>query len=296
MDTDDRIERTIDLRASRARVWRAISTPGEFGAWFGLGDDLVLDGAFVPGARIDGVWTIAGKTVRELFCTIEEVVPEQLLAFRWVPYEVPAGDDPAQHPTTRIEMRLEETPGGTRLTISEAGFARLPPDKQYKRGENAQGWTGQLQAIAGHLLGRITVSVEQRIARPIAEVYEAIVDPAQLARYFVSRSSGRMVAGARLVWAWSDAGAQHDVAVHVAEAPRHLMFSWTAAGHPTKVILELAPDGDGATKLVAGEAPFPLTEEAAARAVRQTQGWTHFACCLKALVEHGLDLRGPRVA
>ena len=31
----DRIEKSIVLRAPRARVWRALSTPDEFGRWFG---------------------------------------------------------------------------------------------------------------------------------------------------------------------------------------------------------------------------------------------------------------------
>ena len=57
----DRFERQIELRASRSRVWRAISSPVEFGTWFGLGDKLTLDGDFVPGAKIIGVWDLGGR-------------------------------------------------------------------------------------------------------------------------------------------------------------------------------------------------------------------------------------------
>jgi uncharacterized protein YndB with AHSA1/START domain len=80
------------------------------------------------------------------------------------------------------------------------------------------------------------------------------------------------------------------VNVHQVDAPRRIMFSWTASGAPTKVILALEPDGEG-TRLVASEAPFPLSEEAAARAVQQTQGWTDFGCSLKAYLVHRVDLR-----
>ena len=31
----DRIAKTITLRAKRSRIWRALTTPQEFGAWFG---------------------------------------------------------------------------------------------------------------------------------------------------------------------------------------------------------------------------------------------------------------------
>jgi uncharacterized protein YndB with AHSA1/START domain len=295
MKNPDRFEKTIDLRAPRRRVWQAISTPEEFGTWFGLGDPLELEGRFEPGAKITGTWIVEGKRVTEPFCTIERVEPEQLLVFSWVPYEVPPGEDHAKHPTTRIEMRLEEIPIGTRLTISESGFAALPADKQYKRDQNATGWDVQGRAIASHLLGRIEVKVEATIAKPLAEVLEAIVDPAKMSQYFLSRGSGRMEAGAKLEWEWSDVGAKLEVDV-VAVESRRVFFVWKATGLPTKVTLALEPDGDR-TKIIATEAPFPLTEEAAAKAIGQTQGWTEFCCCLKAYLQHGIDLRrGKRVA
>src|SRR5687767_11614923 len=172
MDSD-RIEKTIDLRAPRSRVWRAISSGKEFGAWFGLGEPLELVGDFVPGAKISGKW----GGVTEHFCTVETVEPERLLAFHWVPYELPPGEDPAKHPTTRIEFRLDEIANGTRLTVSESGFSKLPPDKQYTRNKNGRGWEVQVHSIAQHVLGRVPVKVEHVIARPVKDVFEAIVDP-----------------------------------------------------------------------------------------------------------------------
>src|SRR2546430_16502497 len=44
----DRIEKRVVLRASRARVWRAITDAQEFGAWF-RGN---LEGTFAKGATI----------------------------------------------------------------------------------------------------------------------------------------------------------------------------------------------------------------------------------------------------
>ena len=37
--TTDRIEKRFEVRAPRARVWRAISDATEFGAWFGMALD-----------------------------------------------------------------------------------------------------------------------------------------------------------------------------------------------------------------------------------------------------------------
>ena len=286
----DRVEKTIELRAPRSRVWRAISTAKEFGTWFGLGEPLKLEGDFVPGAQIIGHWPAGDREIRELFCTIERVEPEHLLSFHWVPYEIPTGDDPARHPTTRIELRLEDIPIGTRLTVSESGFARLPADKQYTRDRNGMGWAIQVQAIAQHVLGGITVKVEDRIARPAADVFEAIVDPAKMAQYFISRGSARLAPGTKVDWEWSDVGAKLAIEVAQLEPDAKIGFAWSATGVPTKVTLMLAPDGD-ATKIVATEGPFALTDEGAARAMGQTQGWTDFCCCLKAYLQHGINLR-----
>jgi len=295
MDKDS-VEKTIELKAPRSRVWRAISNGKDFGAWFGLGSPLELVGDFVPGATINGKWTVDGKEVDEEFCTIERVEPERLLSFFWVPYELPPGDSPAKHPKTRIEFRLEDTQTGTRLTVVESGFSKLPADKQYKRTDNAEGWAVQVHSIAQHVLGAVPVRVEYAIERPLADVHEAIVDPRRMAQYFFSRGSGRMTSGAKLHWEWDDASAKADIKVREV-TPTKITFLWSATGGgtPTQVTLALAADGPK-TKLVATEGPFELSEDGAKRALQQTQGWTDFCCSLRAYLHHGVNLRANKPA
>lgn len=293
----DRVEKVIELRAPRSRVWRAISTGKEFGAWFGLGSPLELVGKFEPGAQIMGKWTVDGRAVNEHFCTIDKVEPETFLSFDWIPYELAPGEDIAGHPRTRVEFRLEEIPHGTRLTVSESGFDKLPPDKQYKRAENARGWAVQVHAIAQHVLGRVEVSVDTAelhlaIEKPPAMVREAIVDPDRMANYFISKGSGRVETGAKLVWEWSDVGAKTDVTVRQAEDNK-IVFLWGSADRPTQVEITLAAR-DGGTNVHIIEHPFELSEEGAKRAMGQAQGWAHFCCCLVAYLEHGIDLRRGR--
>ena len=275
---EDSVEKTIEIKAPRSRVWRAISNAKDFGTWFGLGTPLELVGDFVPGAKI-------AMTGGAPFCTIRIVEPEQQIAFDWVPYELAPGEDWAKQPTTRVEMRLEDIAGGTRLTVSESGFAKLPANKQYKRDENGKGWAGQLHSIAAHVLGAIPVRVEQHIPRSAAEMHAAIVDPEQMARYFISKGSARMEANKIVEWEWSDVGAKNEVRVREV-SPERIVFLWPATGDWTQVTLALS---DG--KIVCTEGPFELTEDGAKRAMGQTQGWTDFCCCLKAYLLHGIDLR-----
>ena len=50
MSSTDRIEKSVLLRAPRARVWRALTDAEEFGRWFGV----ILAGPLTPGAHADG--------------------------------------------------------------------------------------------------------------------------------------------------------------------------------------------------------------------------------------------------
>jgi uncharacterized protein YndB with AHSA1/START domain len=144
----DRIEKTIDLRAPRSRVWRALSRVEEFGAWFGL----ALEGAFAPGARLSGRLTSPGHEHLTLEITVERVEPEHLLSFRWHPYAMEPGVDYASEPTTLVEFRLAEVAEGTRLTVVESGFDRIPPERRAIAFRmNEQGWAEQLTHIAHYV-------------------------------------------------------------------------------------------------------------------------------------------------
>jgi len=52
----DRIEKKVELRASRSRVWRAITTAEEFASWFRMN----LDGEFAEGGTVRGRLTHPG--------------------------------------------------------------------------------------------------------------------------------------------------------------------------------------------------------------------------------------------
>lgn len=144
----DRIEKQIMLRAPRSRVWRAISTPEEFGRWFGAR----LDGAvFAPAATVKGPITTPGYEHWTLELVVERVEPEHLFSYRWHPYKEPGKSYPADQ-TTLVEFRLEEVAGGTRLTVVESGFERLPePLRATALRMNEPGWAAQLQNVERHV-------------------------------------------------------------------------------------------------------------------------------------------------
>jgi uncharacterized protein YndB with AHSA1/START domain len=144
----DRIEKTTVLRAPRSRVWRALTDPTQFSQWFGA----ILKDPFLPGARVQGPVTYPGYEHLTMDITIDRVEPERLFSWRWHP----GGDadvDPSE-PATLVVFELEEIPEGTRLTVTETGFDRIPAARRGKAyRENDEGWTGQLENIRKYLAG-----------------------------------------------------------------------------------------------------------------------------------------------
>jgi uncharacterized protein YndB with AHSA1/START domain len=148
MTSTDRIEKRILIRAPRARVWRALSDAREFGAWFRV----ALEGPFAEGATVRGRITYPGYEHVTMEMQIQRMDPERLFSYRWHPYAVTPGVDYSAEPTTLVEFRLEDAPGGTSLTIVESGFDRLPPgrrDEAFRMNEG--GWGEQIENVARHV-------------------------------------------------------------------------------------------------------------------------------------------------
>jgi uncharacterized protein YndB with AHSA1/START domain len=155
----DRIEKTIFLRASRQRVWRALSDSAEFGSWFGM----KFDGHFKPGAKMRAVLvptTVNAEVAKaqkpyegmEFEITIERMEPERLFSFRWHPNAVERGVDYSAEPTTLIVFSLADAPGGVTLTVTESGFDQIPLSRRAKAfTANEQGWGMVIKLIEEYL-------------------------------------------------------------------------------------------------------------------------------------------------
>jgi uncharacterized protein YndB with AHSA1/START domain len=141
----DRIQRTVELKSSRERVWNAITTEAEFEQWFGV---KFLEGRFQPGARMRVRSTHPGYEHIEFDMTIEKMDAPKLFSWRWIP----GATQPKNEPTTLVEFTLEDLNPGTRLTITESGFDRLSLSYRaaaYK--DNTGGWEYQAKSLTSYL-------------------------------------------------------------------------------------------------------------------------------------------------
>ena len=145
----DRIEKTLVLRAPKGRVWRAITTPEEFGTWF----KVKLEGTtFVAGRTTIGKITHPGFENLTMEMHIERIDPEDFFSYRWHPYAIDPKVDYSNEPTTLVEFRLEEVPSGTMLTIVESGFDKIPAERRAEAFRmNDKGWAGQIENIRRHV-------------------------------------------------------------------------------------------------------------------------------------------------
>ncbi len=146
----DRIDKKVVLKAPRARVWRALATPKQFGAWFGVNLESVP--SFEPGAQVSGPVTIPEYQHLKFEVTVEQVVPERRLSFRWHPYPIPPEKDYSSEPTTLVVFELSDVDEGTLLTVVESGFDHIPLERRAEayRG-NEGGWTQQVVNIARYV-------------------------------------------------------------------------------------------------------------------------------------------------
>ena len=148
---ENRIEKRIELKAPIARVWRALTDYREFGEWF-----LVkLEGPFVPGQITRGHITYPGYEHLKWEAVVQKMEPERLFSFTWHPGAVDPKIDYSKETPTLVEFRLEETPGGTLLVLTESGFDKIPShrrDEAYRMNEG--GWSEQMKNIERYVTAK----------------------------------------------------------------------------------------------------------------------------------------------
>jgi uncharacterized protein YndB with AHSA1/START domain len=145
----------------------------------------------------------------------------------------------------------------------------------------------------------VKLKVSGRIAKPVHEVFEAVVDPAKLSGYFTTGGAkGRLETGANVTWDFADFPGAFPVKVIEVEQNRKIVLQWAAAegtasaasGNNTATIT-FEPLGDGRTLVTITEEGWKETQQGLDACVGNTEGWTGMLCAMKAYLEHGLNLR-----
>jgi uncharacterized protein YndB with AHSA1/START domain len=144
----DHIEKQIELKAPISRVWRALTDHVEFGQWFGV----KLATPFVVGKNTKGAITTPGYEKIQWNAVVRKMEPETFFSFAWHPYAIDPAADYSKETPTLVEFRLEKIPSGTRLTVKESGFDKVPAGRRSEAFRMHEGgWAAQMTNIAEHV-------------------------------------------------------------------------------------------------------------------------------------------------
>lgn len=148
--------------------------------------------------------------------------------------------------------------------------------------------------------------VSARIARPVAEVFEAVADPDKLSRYFTTGGArGRLETGATVAWGFADFPGAFAVDVVEVVPNERIVLRWEASegavdhesgtyepgGYQTTVTMTFEPLGEARTLVTIAEEGWRETEGGLKASYDNCMGWSQMLCALKAWVEHGINLR-----
>jgi uncharacterized protein YndB with AHSA1/START domain len=152
----------------------------------------------------------------------------------------------------------------------------------------------------------LTFTVAARVARPVAEVFEAIVNPSELSRYFTTGGAkGRLETGATVSWDFHDFPGAFPVRVIEVVPEKRIVLEWEAgdaspssdpakepdAPYVTTVTMTFESLEDGRTLVSISEEGWRQTAAGLKASYGNCQGWTQMLCALKAYKEYGINLR-----
>lgn len=127
-----------------------------------------------------------------------------------------------------------------------------------------------------------------QIQKPIEEVFEGIVNPEKMTKYFISESSGRLESGKEVIWKFPEFADKFPVTNIKVETNCLVSFVWDPE---TVVTIELENLQNKSTIVRINEDGKELNEDNLKWVLENTKGWANFLACLKAYLEYGIQLR-----
>jgi len=127
-----------------------------------------------------------------------------------------------------------------------------------------------------------------QIQKPIEEVFEGIVNPEKMTKYFISESSGRLESGKEVIWKFPEFADNFPIKEIKIETNFSISFVWDPE---TVVKITLEKLADNSTLIRVNENGKELNEDNLKWALENSGGWANFLACMKAYLEYGIQLR-----
>jgi uncharacterized protein YndB with AHSA1/START domain len=136
--------------------------------------------------------------------------------------------------------------------------------------------------------------VYAKIAKPVAEVFDAVYNPKKLSGYFTTGgASGPLKEGATVTWDFADFPGAFPVHVRQVEEARLIVLEWKAmdGDYDTQVRMEFEPLDARSTLVRISESGWRETQKGLEASYGNCMGWSQMLCALKVYAEDGRNLR-----
>ena len=137
----------------------------------------------------------------------------------------------------------------------------------------------------------LSIETKLQILQPPELIFEAIVDPAEMSNYFISKGSGKMEEGKQIIWQFPEFDTSFPIQVGKIEKNKYISFHWELDGIELLVEMTLSPRADNSTLVTVTEKSRKNDEAGIKWLKGNTEGWANFLACLKAWLEYGINLR-----
>jgi uncharacterized protein YndB with AHSA1/START domain len=128
------------------------------------------------------------------------------------------------------------------------------------------------------------------IRRPVADVFEAFVNPDITSNFWFTKGSGRLEVGKQVQWDWEPYGFSVPVTTKAIELNRRIVVEWRGYGKPSTIEWTFTPQ-DGSTFVSTTERGFKGSDDEVIEQVKNsTEGFSLVLAGLKAFLEHNIRL------
>lgn len=131
------------------------------------------------------------------------------------------------------------------------------------------------------------VKAEMLIRKPVADVFNAFVDPAVTTNFWFTKSSGKLEAGKRARWEWEMYGVADDIDVKAVEPNARIVFEWS---FPNSNLVEMTFTQHAKGTIVRITNSGLRGDDVIALALDLTQGWNLVLAAAKTWLEYGINL------
>ncbi|MEP6746435.1 MAG: SRPBCC family protein [Bacteroidota bacterium] len=129
------------------------------------------------------------------------------------------------------------------------------------------------------------------IRRPIAEVFDAFIDPAITTKFWFTHSTGKLAPGKEITWSWEMYNVRTSITVKEIAPNNKIVINWENGGSTTRVVWTFEKFGEHSTFVNIVNDGFTGDAETIQARVKDSVGgfcWVLAGC--KAYLEHNIQL------